>query len=897
MKWGISYDSLAPGFISGSPPAIYKDHEGDIVNKRRFLDSKGAIYLCAFLLPFIMVQVFYFLCGIYPYGSSSILTGDMDLEFVNFYTYFINIFKTKNDFSYMLAKTLGGDYPGLAAFQLHDPLLFVLFLFPGDRIAAGIELLFALQVSIAGLSASVLLNNRYRKSWMSVLFSTAYAFCSFFFGYLVLTIYFGCLAILPLVIYFFLKSLDEQKAVIPYTILTVLYIYINFHMGFMLVIFLFLLYVSRIIADTSYLKKFKQFVVSGVIILLIDGFFLIRTGLSLLGEKTTTGADYGIYRRFPLNQLFANLFSGSSRNDLMPLIYCSVAAVFFALIYFMSGKISLKNKLANLFLLASVAISMWINLLDAVWHGFNNPEGFYWRYAFFISLTLIVLGYNGFIVLLEGNTGVSGEAADIGDHGGQDGRRIIRILIAALIILLYMVWCIITHNAYMDKERIIVNTVLVTVISVCVFLGCKEGAVRRAGLIVLLFISFADMLYNSKTVYLKLNSNDGDLPQMAKFKDDYNDIRDAVDYIKAEDGGMYRIEKDFDRAVNDPAMFDYIGLSHDSSCEKDEVIDWLRNFGFCRIVYYTHYNGGSTSWVDDFFGIRYFVSRFDGINKPYEHTDYTGKYHVFENDDALPMAFAAPDRLKSYDFSDDNTFEKQNSIAACWDGADKIYREAEYELSIEGVYEQEAGHYIRTQDEGYIVYRIDITENKPLYFFFDAPGRQGGEVIINGESKGPYFTETHWNVMCAGIYDEGSSIELKMKVLGDDLTISDACFYYEDTDALKRWSKLAHEYTEGIGELEEISSSHLCFDTSLPDDKTVIMTLPYDECWKIKCDGKSVKPDRAMEILLSMDIPAGEHSIEMKYVPRGTIAGLIVSCVGIVLFAWEIVCALKRREE
>ena len=115
----------------------------------------------------------------------------------------------------MFAKTLGGDYPGLAAFQLHDPLLLVLLLFPGDKVAAGIELVFTLQLSIAGLSASVLLNNRYRKSWISLLFSTAYAFSGFFFGYLVLTIYFGCLAVLPLVIHFFLKYLKDSRYAAP----------------------------------------------------------------------------------------------------------------------------------------------------------------------------------------------------------------------------------------------------------------------------------------------------------------------------------------------------------------------------------------------------------------------------------------------------------------------------------------------------------------------------------------------------------------------------------------------------------------------------------------------------------------------------------------------------------
>ena len=76
------------------------------MKKTGMLNRKIIIFFLAFLIPFVMVQIFWALCGVYPYGESSILTGDMDLEFVNFYAYFINIFRSKNDFSYMLAEEI-----------------------------------------------------------------------------------------------------------------------------------------------------------------------------------------------------------------------------------------------------------------------------------------------------------------------------------------------------------------------------------------------------------------------------------------------------------------------------------------------------------------------------------------------------------------------------------------------------------------------------------------------------------------------------------------------------------------------------------------------------------------------------------------------------------------------
>ena len=827
---------------------------------------KVKIIICAFLIPFLMSGIFWALCGMYPFGPSSILTGDMNAEFVNFYAYFINTLHTNNDWSYMLTKTLGGDFPGLAAFQLHDPLLFILLLFPGDKIVAGIELIFSIQISVAGMSAAVLLNNRYRTSWMSLLFSTGYAFCGFFFGYLVLTIYFGAIAVLPLVLYFFLEYTDKGEKIIPFIISAALLIYLNYHMGFMLVIFLVILYISRIIEDTGRIKRLLQLAAAGITVLLIDGFFLLRTGLSLLGEKTTTGADYGFYRRFPMNQLFAGLFAGCARNDLRPLIYCSVAVFFFAVVYFFASVIPIRQKVANLFVITAVSVSMWINTIDAVWHGFNNPEGFCWRYAYYVSICLVVLGYKGLLAILDDNEG-----------------RIKTVAASSGVILLYMVWLKISGNPYLDTRRFAINLAIVIVVTVAAMAAVKGGRIRTAGLAVLFVMTVAELIYSGKTAYVSLNSEGGQFPLIADFQEEYREIGSAVSEIRKEDNGFYRIEKDFDRGINDPSMFDYIGLSHDSSCEKDEILDWMTNFGFCKTVYYTYYNGGSTAFVDDLFGVKYYISRFDTVEKPYSKIPHKGKYSTYANEDALPLAYIAPEGLKDVDLTEGNTFEKQNRIASFWKD-EPVLIGADYSVSLDGAEETGKGHYEKTADEGYIVYDIEVTSKEPLYFYFYAPHRQDGEVFVNGESRDVYFTVNHWNTLCAGRYNIGDTLEIRMKILKDSLDIDEACFYYEDSKALSEWGKAARELDLQIGDVEKIKSSHLRFSTNADRPRTVIVSVPYERAWTVTCDGSKIATAPAMGMLESFTVPEGDHIIEMKYTPEGTYAGAGLSAAGILLF-------------
>ena len=95
------------------------------------------IFQCSFLIPFFMVQIFWAICGMYPFGDNSILTGDMNVEFVNFYAYFINTLKTNNDWSYMLTKTLGVISRGLRRFSCTIRFFSFCSRFPGIRSLPG----------------------------------------------------------------------------------------------------------------------------------------------------------------------------------------------------------------------------------------------------------------------------------------------------------------------------------------------------------------------------------------------------------------------------------------------------------------------------------------------------------------------------------------------------------------------------------------------------------------------------------------------------------------------------------------------------------------------------------------------------------------------------------------
>ena len=840
-------------------------------------DNKGAVkaapYIAAFLIPLLLTWIFYFLADTAPVGSRVIMTGDLDRQFVDFFSYFRSVITTHNDSFYTLEKNLGGDMPGFAAYYINDPLLFILFLFPGKHIAVGLSVLFSLQIAFCGLTFCIYLNNTPLLKaendggapYVSVLFSTAYAMNGFVFGYQVLMIYFSNLIILPVILLMFDKLISERKKryMVSYSLLLALYIYMNYYMGFMLMIFLALYYISYLIREKSYIKSFVLIAVPSAAGVLISSFSLIPTVLSLEGEKSSAAADWSIYRKFSMLDLPGSFFSGMARNDRMPLIYCSVFVLICALCRLaVSG-----GRLGDIFLIISLSVSMYINPLDNIWHGFNNPVGFPWRYSYFLSIVFLIMGYRWF----------NGYIAGCYDN---------KILYACIITVLYFVYMIVTHDHYFDTERRIVNICFAAAnIGVIYFMKTDRVDLKKS-VIVLSLILAADLCYNSITVYKALN---GEGQDFAVFYERYDDTEAAIDYVKQSDDSLYRIEKDFYRTPNDPMMFDYIGITHSSSCEKESVRHFLSRFGFRDTGLYAFYNLGSTTFADCFLGIRYYISRFDEVHKPYEYMEGSheriGKYYAFKNPYAFNMVFFAPKKLADVDIESGNTFEMQNHIANAY-GADDIYIKAEYEQDHADF--PDLGYHIKVQRDG------------PLYYYFDAPAMQAAKVYVNGEDREPYFTDTNWSVLCAGVYKTGDEVDIVLKALQDELKVTEACFYYEDTAAIKGFYEAAYDERtsdESIREdiLTVVTSSHLKGELACKDAGYITFTMPYDRAWRINLDGNRTEPVRMLGELLAVEVDEGTHEIEMQYVPDGLIVGVILSFAGLLLLVVYVVSENRRK--
>ena len=164
--------------------------------------------------------------------------------------------------------------------------------------------------------------------------------------------------------------------------------------------------------------------------------------------------------------------------------------------------------------------------------------------------------------------------------------------------------------------------------------------------------------------------------------------------------------------------------------------------------------------------------------------------------------------------------------------------------------------------------------------YFDAPKPQEATLFINGDVKGNYFDDYSWSVREGGYYTPGEEVSIRFDLDSDTLEIDNAYFYYESKQVLKAWYKDAVSTHVNIS---KITSSHLTARANVADTaEYLVFTIPYEDNWIVKVDGKKVKPVKVLDALLAVKTSPGEHELDLKYIPKGLVVGGPISLLSLI---------------
>ena len=109
--------------------------------------------------------------------------------------------------------------------------------------------------------------------------------------------------------------------------------------------------------------------------------------------------------------------------------------------------------------------------------------------------------------------------------------------------------------------------------------------------------------------------------------------------------------------------------------------------------------------------------------------------------------------------------------------------------------------------------------------------------------------------------------------------------------------KKAYEYlSKNQIKYTSYKDSHIEGTITVDKNQTIFTTIPYDETWQIKIDGKEVKPTKVLDALIAIEVEPGTHKLSMQYKPNYKKPATISGITFIILIASLIISKVKQKK-
>ena len=857
--------------------------------ERRISKQTGMLLASAMAIPCCLFVVCLALLKMAPFGNETVLLRDSVGQYIDFISYLKTIIAGENDLFYTFSKNLGGDMLSLMAYYLISPFNLLFAFSTTENLPLFYTAVVILKLSLCGGVMYFVLDRQYGAKISHLIFSTAYAFMAYNIFYEWNIMWLDGVMVLPLIGYGVYKIWNHNSyklyiISLAYALLT------NFYIGYMLcaasVIFCaayFVLFEGTWRQRFGYLGKFiAASAISGLstAVVWVPSFLALRSGRAQFSR-----ADFLFEPNFELQELIGKLIPGAGGADQLssglPHIFCGTFVLFGVLVFFLNRKISIKKRIVALIAVSVVLVSLYIRALDVAWHGFSPNNSFNHRYSFLFSYLLIMLAQYALSRGEETSRWTLGAAA---------------ALVAGMLYFAYK-----ENFDYLPVIGIIIGLVVLVVVFAGSMFKVKAKQLISA---LLVLVCVCEMGANS---YLILDSVVGEVwtLEMDQYGNFTQVAEPAVEYVKEKDQGFYRMEKTFHRTTNDPMFYNYSGLTHFSSTGQTFILDFLQRMGYTTAYdVWSSYNAGSNATADSLLGIKYVLGGLDLTGKGYEKIQQLGSTIIYENPNALPIAMVANKEVKTVDMEIWDSFAQQNAIYQNISGldvspmiiAEDVTRERiNMYLIVDEVTNPNTYRVHTPGNPVSIRYDIVIEEEKPLYCYFDAPYMQEVNVFVNGEDFGRYFSELRWDAISLGTFPVGETVTVELVPNTMHIVQPYAYFAYEDVDKL---AQVCDEIKSRDLELTKHRNSYMTGTVNVEEDSVLMLTIPYDTSWKVCIDGEEAAVECVLGTFLAVDVPAGEHTFSLRYIPKGIYLGGAMSLTAICAAClWFALAKRKEKKE
>ena len=912
------------------PPKVAKQLRSFKERTLIFLDGKKYLGL-AFLIPFVLMTLIYAgAMDIWPFGKHSILTLDMNGQYIYYFEQFRDIFTGNGSLLYSFERAMGGEFFGIFAYYISSPFSFITLLFPATMIVEAVTLIMILKTAFCGLTFGIYLHcTRKRSPYVTVAFATAFALTSYNVVMQNNIMWFDNVLLLPLIA-LAIERLIKYGRFRLYVICLAWAVFSNFYIGYMMCFFIAIYFFYYFIAHPKeitnprgeanhFIKSLIRIGIYTIVGLGIAAFIILTIRYSLtFGKSDFSTPSLTITEKFDFLDLFTQVYVGSYdsvRTDGLPMIYTGLMTLILLPVYFITDKIKLREKAATAFLCFIFLASFNVSVIDLFWHGMQVPNWLNYRYSFMLCFVLLVMAVKAFDSLKDISysvivASVAGWAVLllILQKLGYDQIRDFSCVWIS--ILFFVVYAFLIRFMTTARLKQTAKTLFVAVMTIEIFV---------AGLL--------SMAYFLVDVGGRATRHDYEICTES--------MQEAADWILENDDSFYRFEKTITRKVNDNFALDIRGVTNSTSTLNRSIIVLLDRLGIASPTY-AHWSlyTGATPVFDTLLGIKYVITPInlatseiqyyqtysykahEGFSHLYEMVqNVNDQFEIYQNPDVLSIAYAVSQDVKNYDINSGSygtPFDRLNGLLSSMNGSSKVqkvFTAADYSISspelVNCTQRISTGtrSYLRTDANkpASVTFTVTAEENGNIYCYFPAEPNYGEcDLLVKREDESEftkfstYFGLETFITIDLGYFEKGESCDVRLSFNYGQMTLRTRTNYFVYIDE-ELYSSLLAPLKENQFNITEWSDTRFEGTITADADEIVFTTIPYDAGWIVKVDGKRVETYKVLDSLLAYDISEGEHTIEMVYRPTCYILGTAVTVVSLGAFAGLWVLDNKKK--
>lgn len=879
-------------------------------NKKGF---KGFLYknryiLLSFFIPFIIMTVAFAIMAVSPFGDKQILVTDLWHQYFPFLADYQEKLKAGESLFYTWSVGAGTNYFALGSYYLASPMNFLSVFIPNEWLREFLAFSVVTKIALAGMFMSLFLRYTFKKNDYSLLmFSILFSFCSFFMGYYWNTIWLDTVALTPLVAMGTVALLREGKFKL-YVITLALSVLANYYIGLFTCIFVALIYIAYCICNWKGFKKFfmsllkiagfSAMALSITAFLMLPAFFALQiTHASSSTFPTTYIINIGATSDFmgtldAMRKVITNTLSFIEPNTkdayALPNIACGTISLVLAIVFLACKKIKLKEKLVCSGLLLFFTMSFIIRQLDYIWHGFHFTNMIPYRFSYLFSFVLIVMAFRAFMVI--------------------DFANYLDIILAALGTMV-----IILLSVGIQKDFSIIGTAVIGAIIILIMLLYTKRIIPKQLMSAVLIL--AVLAEASATGYIGVKTTT--VTGTAEYPRGEENTANVIEYMKEREKDtteLWRTEMTNTQTLNDGALNHYHGISMFNSMANESTTIFMENFGLMGWQSGNRYTYAESSPISDlFFNLKYLIAREGNYRNTFSYNEVYSSANVklLENKNYIPMGFMTKKDLLNWSYStaEDsyNPIEQQGSFFKLATGvSEDVYTPIQVSTQSHTDYEQFPvnktgyGNYKFNCNTSSITphlqwnYNIDETGYYYAYVLIKGTNADNLDILKNGVQQGGSIYIKRPYIMSLGQYSKGDKLSLSLDLeSGAQGTAQVYVAKFNEKVFEKGFNILKEHYMTTT----KLTDSSMEGTIDAGDGGLFYSSVPYEEGWSAYVDGKLTNITPIGNSMIAFELPKGEHTIKLSYIPKGYIPGTIISLMGLAAFVLAIVINRKHKKK